>query len=64
MAITRRELVERIVPKMVGDARFRTLQGLTLGELGQVVHMVLDARREVGSELNGSADQNSAGRQG
>lgn len=54
--ITRRELTEKIVNKMTGDERFlRTMQGLTLGQMSEVVNMILDARKVVFSERAGQA---------
>ena len=49
--ITRRNLVEKIVNNMMSDERFlRTMQGLTLGQMNEVVNMILDARKEVFNE--------------
>jgi hypothetical protein len=49
--IKRSELVQGIAGRIVADSRFRVLRGLTLGELKDVINLVLDARRDVGNEL-------------
>lgn len=48
---TRRQLVEGMVPKIVGDERFRSLQGITLDQLNSVINLVLDARNKTFKEL-------------
>lgn len=57
---TRKQLIERIVPKLTNHKSFRLLRGYTLGQLNEVISMVLDARNEVTKELNdGRAKQDS-----
>jgi len=52
--ITRSQLVEGIMPKIVGDQRFKeTLRGVTLDQLNAIINVVLDARNKTFKELSG-----------
>lgn len=50
--VTRSQLVEGILPKIVSDKRFaETLRGVTMDQLNAIINCVLDARNKTFKEL-------------